>query len=124
MLAAFRARVHAELVGDDGTRLLVDAQGFSLPARPVEGSHEQQPQLFLERLIGEQPAQVGDGEAGAIAADVRLDAQFQRAQTQLIQPLGLGIDEGRRRNVGQRLAAPQGEGVGEQLGGPLGIAGR
>jgi hypothetical protein len=95
-----------------------------VPPSPVEGTDEQQPQLFLEWLIGEQPAQIGDGEAVAMAGDVRLDAQLQRGKRQLIQAFGLGIDVRRRRNIGQRLAAPQKERVRQQLGGPLRIVGR
>ena len=58
-----------------------------------------------------------------IAGDVRLDAQLQRGEPQLVQPFGLGFDEGRQRDVGQRLAPPQGEGIGEHTSRPPGIAG-
>ena len=58
------------------------------------------------------------------ARDVRFDPQFQGGQAQLIQPVGLGLDEVRRRDVGQRPAPPQGQGIGEQRGGPIGMADR
>ena len=123
-LLQLRSGVHAELVSDDGTRLLISAERLGVPPSPVQGADEQQPQLFLEGLIGKQPAQIGDGEAAAMAADVRLDAQLQRGKRQLIQASGLGINVRRRRNIGQRPAAPQEERVRQQLGGLLRIVGR
>ena len=84
-------------------RLLINTQRFSVPAGRVESAHEQQPQFFLERLVGEQPAQIGDREAAAVAGNVRLDAQLQCGETQLVQAFRLGVDERRRRDVGRAL---------------------
>ena len=123
-LPHFRTRVHAELIGDDRAGPLVDGQGLRPPARSVQRPHEQQPQLLLERLVGQQPPEVRDDQAMPATRDVRLDAQFQGRQAQLVQPVGFGFDELRRRDVGQGGAPPQGQGISEQRRGPIRMASR
>ena len=87
------AGIDAELIGDQLAGLRVGLQGLRLPARGVQGLHEQGPQLLPERVIGEQPAQLGHHLGVPAAAEVGLDAQLQRLDPGLLQAARLGADQ-------------------------------
>ena len=70
--------------------------------------------------VRQQPAQLGDGMIGPAEGEFGRDPQFDSAQAELGQPFGLGLHKRRRRDVGQRTAVPQGEGLGQPAAARLG----
>ena len=122
-LAQLGAGIDAELSGDRLTGLPVCVERFGVAARAVQGLHEQQPQAFPERMIGQQPAQLGDDLSVTAAGQLGLDPQLRSVEAELGQPPGLGFHQHRLRDVSQRGAVPQGERLGEQAGRPLRFTG-
>ena len=53
--------------------------------------------------------------------EVRLDTQLGRRQPQVLEAGDRGLGEGRVREVGQRRAAPQRQGLAQVLGRGLGV---
>jgi hypothetical protein len=122
-LAQLRARVDAELLGDHAAGPAVDLERLGVPARAVQRPHQQQPQPLPQRVVGDQPAQLRDRVQVSTAGELRLDAQLGRVEVDLGEPLGLRLDQRRRRDVGQRRAVPQGQRLAELGGGDLRIVG-
>jgi hypothetical protein len=69
-------------------------------------------------VVGQQPAQLGDGLVVPAQGEFGRDPQFDSAQAELGQPFGLRLDQRGRRDVGQRTAVPQGEGLGQPAARP------
>ncbi len=95
-----------------------------MAARAVQGPHQQDPQVFPERMVGQEPAQLGYDLGGPAAGQLRGDPQLGGVQAPLGQAFGLRVDERRRRDVGQRAAPPERERLGEQADRALRISGR
>ena len=91
--AQLGAGIDAKLIRDQLAGLRIGFQGLRLPARGVEGLHEQPPQLLPDRVIGEEPAQLGHHLGMPAAAEVGLDAQFERFHQALFQAARLGADQ-------------------------------
>jgi len=122
-LAQLGTGVDAQLPGDGVPGLPVDLERLGVPPGTVQRPHQQQPQPFPQRLVRQQPAQLGDGLIVAATGEFGRDPQFDGTEAKFAEPFGLRFDEWRRRDVGQRPAVPQGEGLGEPAGRPLGIPG-
>ena len=121
-LAKLGTGVNAKLVGDGGARLTVDLQRLCMPASAVEGRHQQQPQGLLQRVVGEQPAELGNGLDVPAAGELGGDAELDGVQAQLGEPVRLGFDQRGGGDIGQRLTAPEAERLGEGLRRALRIA--
>jgi hypothetical protein len=93
--------------------LPVNLERLSVPPSAVEGPHEQQPQALPQRMVGDEPAEFRRGLGVAAAGKLRLAAELGGVEAELGQPFGLGFDQRRRRDVGQRPAVPQAERLGE-----------
>ena len=100
------ARVDPEILAQDAARLLVGRQRLGGPSAPVQGEHQLGPDSLPVRVGGDEPAQVGGDHVVLAGAQVRLDASLLRLRPQLQQPGRLAPLQQRRRDVGQRLAAP------------------
>jgi hypothetical protein len=122
-LAEFGARVDAELLGDGVSRLPVDLERLGVPPGAVQGAHQQQPQALPQRMVGQQPAQLGDGLLVPAEGEFGRDPQFAGTEAEFGEPFGLRLDQRRRRDIGQRTAVPQAEGLGQPTGRPLGVSG-
>ena len=122
-LAQFGAGVDAQLPGDGVPRLPVGLQCLGVPPGAVQGAHQQQPQALPQRMVGQQPAQLGDGLVVPAEGEFGRDPQFVGAEAEFGEPFGLRLDQRRRRDVGQRPAVPQTEGLGQPAGRPLGVPG-
>jgi hypothetical protein len=123
-LAQLGAGIHAQLAGNGPPGLLVNLKRLSVPPSTFERPHEQQPQAFAQRMVGDEPAEFGRGLGVPSAGDLRLGAELLSVEAEISQPFGLRFDQRRRRDVGQRPAVPQAERLGQLAGGPLRIAGR
>jgi hypothetical protein len=93
-----------------------------VPPGAVQRADQQRPQALSERLIREQPAQLGHELSVQAAAHVRIDPQLERGHPGLLEPVGLGHHQSGRRHIGQRLAPPQPERLRQGLGGATGVA--
>ncbi len=105
--------IDAELLGEDVARLPVRVERLRVAARAVQGLHEQQPQIFPQRMVGQQPAQLRDDLGVAAAGQLGLDPEFGGVKVELGQPFGFRLDQCRRRDIGQRAAMPERERLGQ-----------
>ena len=122
-LAQLGAGVHAQLGGDGVPGLAVDLERLRVAARAVQGAHQQQPQAFPQRVVRQQPPQLGHGLVVPAEGELGRDPQFDGTEAELGKPFGLRLGQRRRRDVGQRTAVPQAEGLGEQAGRGLRVPG-
>jgi hypothetical protein len=122
-LAQLGAGVDAQLPGDGVPRLPVDLERLGVPPGAVQGAHQQQPQALPQRMVRQQPAQLGHGLVVSAESEFGRDPQFGSTEAEFVQPFGFRLDQRRRRDVGQRTAVPQTEGLGQPRGRPLGIPG-
>ncbi len=117
-LAEARARVDPELVDQSVTDLGVGPQRFGLASRPVERQHEQLPEALAKRVVPAQRFQLAHQLVVMAKLQVRLDPVLSCHQDQFVQMGPLGVGEAGIGELGQRLAAPQPEGVTEHGGRP------
>ena len=96
--AQLRPRVDAQLLDQDRPGPLIGQQRVGLPTGAVQGQHELGPQPLPQRLLPDQPLQLGHQLPMPPQPQVRLDPILQRDQPQLGQPIGLG--RARRRCPG------------------------
>lgn len=106
--------VHAQLGRDRLPGPGVRLQRLGLAARAVQGAHEQPPEPFPQRMVGDQAAQFRRHLVLPPAAEIGLDPEFQRLDAGLLEPVCLRGDRRRGRHVRQRRAAPQVERHAEQ----------
>ena len=93
--------------------LLVGAQRVGLPARPVQREHQQLAEPLPDRVLLGEP--LGLDRDRRVPAPFQIDRELglQRDEVQLLEPLALGLRPGLVRDVGEGLAPPEGERVGE-----------
>ena len=99
-------RVEAELA-EGGAGVLVGGQGIGSATRPVAGEHQQLPESFAVRMLGEQLLELLGGLVPA--AEVEPDGGSQRpgGDVQLLEALDLGLGDGVVDQVRVRRAPPQ-----------------
>ena len=73
-------------------------------------------------MVRHEPAEPGHGLVVPAQGELGREPQFEGAEAELGQPFGFRFGQRRRRDVGQRTAVPQAEGLGQQPGRALGIA--
>ena len=108
-LAKLGTGLDAKLLGDGSARVTVDVQRLRVPAGAVESLHQQQPQGLAQRVVGQQPAQLGNGLDVPAEGQLGGDAKLDGVQAQLGEPVRLGFDQRGGGDIGQRLAAPEAE---------------
>ena len=118
------AGVDAELVGQPAAHVLVGGQRVGRLAAAVQAQHELSVELLLQRMRGNELAQLGHQLAIPAQPQVSVDTQGQRLEPPLFQGRHLTGPQQRRRHVGQRFSAPQAEGLPQQAGGLVPAAGR
>ena len=123
-LAQFGAWVDTQLLGDGVPGAPIDLERLGVPSRAVQGSHHQQPQALPQRMVRQQPADLGDGLGVTAAGKLRRDPELGGIEAELGQPFGLRLDQRRRRDVSQRAAVPEHERLGELARRALRVAGR
>ena len=104
----------AELFDEHVAGVLVRAQRVGLPARPVEGEHEQLAEPLANRVLLGQPLGLDRDRRVTTALEVDRELGFERDDVQVLQALALGLRPRFVRDVRERLAPPQGEGIGEE----------
>src|SRR6476659_100628 len=73
-----RAGLDSELLDEAGARILIDVQGFRLPARAIEGKHELPAKSLAERMASNQPLELADDVAVPAECEIRLDPLLER----------------------------------------------
>ena len=101
----------AQLVDQTSTDFCVGAQGLGLPSVPVQDEDEQLPQALAQRVFPAQRLQFAGELTVAPQAQVSSGPGFDRHQSQLVQMGPFGIKKTCISELGQRLAAPQAEGL-------------
>ena len=88
------AGIHAEFPGDHLAGPGVGLQGLGLPARAVQGAHEQRPQPFAEPVFGSSLRSSATTCDWRPAAQIGVDAQLQGLDPRFLEPAGRGTDQG------------------------------
>lgn len=81
----FRARIDAELLGEDAPGVVVAGHCVGLPAGPVQAHHVLHMQRLPKRVIRDERSQFWDELVVPAAAHVGIDASLQRRGVQLGQ---------------------------------------
>src|SRR6185437_1129452 len=115
------ARLEAELVGEQAAGLAVDVERLGLTSRAVQGEHQEASQPLPERMLGDEGLQLGDDRPLKAAAEVGLEAIFERLQTQFLETLGLAAKR-RRLQPGECGPAPERESVAKEGRRPLAVS--
>ena len=121
-LAQPGAGLGAELFVQHPLGRLVRLDGVRGPAGGAQRDDQLRPELFAQRVFGDQPAQLGDGFTAAAEVDPRPQALFLHRQPEFGEP-----GDGRAPAVVVRqpfedFAAPQRVGPVEELESALGVA--
>ena len=90
-----RAGLDPELVDERPSRLVVCGERIGLTTRAVERQHQLRTQVLTQRLLGDQLLELGDEIVLAPERQVRLDAQLERDEPELLEPVD--------RRLGERL---------------------
>ena len=101
-LTQLGSRVDTQLAGDGVPGLPVHLERLGMPSRTVQGPHQQQPQALPQRMVRQQPADLGDGLVVIAAGEFGGDPQFDGAEAEFAEPFGLCLHQRGRRDVGQR----------------------
>ena len=99
----------------------VDLERVGLTARAVEGQHQLRPEPLPQRVPSDQLLQLRDGCLAEL--EVGLEPVAPRLQPQLLEPLRLLERDRLVGEVGERMAAPQRERLGEKVAGSFGLTG-
>ncbi len=113
--------LQAELPDEHLAQVLVHLQRLATPPHLVEGGHELGVEVLVEGVGGDELLELADELAVAAQPQVGRKAQLQGAQAALLQPGDLRRQQFPRRQVDQGGPPPQGQGLGEGLGGALGV---
>jgi hypothetical protein len=116
------AGIDPELTREHGLELMDGAQGLSLGARLVLGQREQRPAAFPKRSRPHQGLSLGQHLVVAAGAQMGVHPKLLRLQPQLPEPPGLVGRRGPRPHVGEGLATPQRQRLGQQVRRAIGLA--
>ena len=114
------AWLHTQFLRQGAAQRLVSGQRLGLPPAPVEGHHAVGPQPLPERMARHQALELGHHLSVPAERKVSLDPGLEGIQLQLLQARGCRAGKV-LLNTGQRGPSPQGQGLGEDVGGPFGI---
>jgi hypothetical protein len=105
-----RTGFDAEL-GDQGpTQVGVRGQRVGLPAGPVQRKHPLFVQVLAKRVSGDDSGRLHEHAIVSAGSKIGVQADLNRAQPEFLEPGDERGQEGQHGDVGQRRAAPKGEG--------------
>ncbi len=99
----------ADLLHEHAARIAIGGQRLSLPSGAVEREHALDVQPLLERMSRDERFELPDHLQVPSADEVLVDGQLAGAKPQLLEPADLGSRERLADDVGQSVAAPEGE---------------
>ena len=103
---------------------LVEVEGVGLAALAVHGEHRECAEPLPQRVGGDEPVELAGQAGGAAGPQEGLGAVLGRRQPRLLEAADLVLGELVVRHVGQGRAAPQGEGLVEDVRGAGGVVAR
>jgi hypothetical protein len=101
-----RLGIQSEFLAKQAAGLLVEVERLGLPPGAVHGQHELAAEALPEGMGGHQGLEFADRLAVTAQGQVRLDAGFERDQSQLFQACDLLLGQGLVGEVLQGRAAP------------------
>ena len=102
-----RARIGAELLGQQRPRPTARRERVGLPTVAVQRQHQQAPPTLAQRVVRDQPLQLGDHVGVQAQSELGLQQPRLRASPHLGEPPALGLRERRVRPIRIRLTTPQ-----------------
>jgi hypothetical protein len=106
-LPQLRPGFHAQLRDQHRAPGAVHVERLGAPAAPVHGEHQVAPELFAQRVLRDDPLQLVDGLQVPAKRQLRAQPHLEGGQPALLEPVGLGHHDRRRRHVVHRRATPQ-----------------
>ena len=116
------AGVDAELVDEAAADPGDGGQRFSLAAGTVLGEREELPPAFPQRCRLGEGLGLGENFAVVAGGDGRLEPPFLGVEAELGEAVGFEAAGLPLLELGERTAAPQGEGLGQRVRGTVGFA--
>ncbi len=110
------ARVEAEILREGFAGFAIDLERIRLAAAAVEREHPLLEEPLAIRLVGRERLELGDDSVVAAARELRVEAKLERAEPQLLEPLGLGGSASLVRQIGESRASPDRERLPEVVG--------
>ena len=113
-----------ERLDEGGASRAEHLERLGLPAGAVERDHQLAAQALVERMLAHEPLELGDELGAAAELELGLEALLRDREAQLAQALDDRPRERLEREIGERLAPPEGERLPVEPDGRLGVAGR
>ncbi len=107
--AQLRGGLEPELVREAPPRVLVDRERIGGTPGLVEHEHQLTREAFPERVLRDEPLELGDESRAVSQPELGFDARLDRKKPALLEPLCLGRRERLVEQVGERVAPPEGE---------------
>ena len=104
-----RARLDADLLDELGPRVAEGGERLGLATRAIQREHVLRAQVLTQRMGGDHPLELTEDLDVASGRQVAVDRALGRAQAQLVEAADLGRGERLVGDVGQRVAAPEGQ---------------
>ena len=104
------AGLDSELVDEAGARILVDLQGFGLPARTIQRKHQLPAKRLAERMVAHERLELADHVSVLAELEIGVDPLAEDDEPQLLEPPGLRLCEVVERELSERWTPPQIEG--------------
>ena len=117
-----RAWLDPQLVHQQPPPLAVPVERLRLPPRAIEGEHQLGARALPQRLLRDEPLELGDDACVLAQLQLGVDALLERMQTQLGQPARGRLCERLLVKLGERRAAPELERLAQELGAPSGLS--
>jgi hypothetical protein len=111
-VAQDRSGLDAELVDEQPAHPLGGGQGVGLPAGAVQGGDVGRPQAFAQRVLADQPFELGEHLGAAAEVDPGGRPVLEQAEPDLVQTCPVGLEPLAVAGVDQDLAAEQAERLG------------
>src|SRR5262249_22146153 len=109
------ARLEPDLFREPATERLVGGECVPRPVGAVEAEHQLAKQSLLERVLADELLELADQSRAAAGCQLSADPSLQREEPSFFQPLRLRAERWLRRDVGERMTAPQSERVSEPV---------
>ena len=106
-LPELRSRLEPELGVEVRAPVAVAGERVRLPARPVQRRHELGPQTLAERMLDDEPLEIGDELLVPAEPQSGLETQLDALQPELVQPQRLLAREQLAAQSGERIAPPE-----------------
>jgi hypothetical protein len=109
-------RLQPQVLGQPLVALAVDGERLGLPVAPVQRQHELSAEPLPQRVIRDERLELTHDLGVAAELEVGVDPRLDRGHAQLLEPGDLRLRERLVREVRQRPAAPQRQGVAQVQG--------